>query len=457
MAATVELGWLLTLPQADGAWRWPCLVGALGTHAWLVVSERRRPTIDPRWLMWAAVLIAMAAVAIPPQGSHDVWSYAMYGRIVAAHHANPYTHWPALFPADPMSRHVDVVWRHTPSVYGPVFNAVSAAGALVYRASPLRAHLFYQLLSAGAYLGSVALLVRRRLAPWRIALIALAPVVIAAVNGAHNDVLVGFGVLAGLVLVNDRKWGSAGAVLGVATAVKLLGGPVAAGVVVALLLQRQWRAAATLGGSFTAVVAGCYLAAGGTRALQPLNHASEQLSRGSIMSGLHWFVAARHRLGSLPFLVNPAQRAQVATIAAAVIFLAVVWLTRRRPQPVELGVVALLAYLLAGPYILPWYAAAVVPALALVDRRTAWIGWSDAAVLQLGYVAATRDEFKLIPGSMMSTRLCAAGELVLIGLLVAAAVTARRHTRAPDAVTVPPQKTKEISPACESRTVGVGR
>lgn len=328
-----------------------------------------------------------------------MWSYAMYGRIMAFHHANPYTHWPALFPADPMTRHVDPIWRDTPSVYGPVFNAVSAIGALFYRTSALRAHLFYQLLSAGAYVGSVALLVRRRIASWRIVLVALAPVVIAAVNGAHNDVLVGFGVLAGLLLVKERKWASGGALLGVATAVKLLGAPVAAGVVVALVLQRRWRAAARVGGSFAAVVAGCYLAAGGTRSVRPLHHASEQLSRGSIMWGLHWLADARHRRAALPFLDDPAERALIATMAVVLIFVTVAWLTRRRPRPVELGVAALLAYLLAGPYILPWYATALVPALALVDRRVAWIGWADAAVLQVGYVATTRNELKLIPGA----------------------------------------------------------
>ncbi len=51
----------------------------------------------------------------------------MYGRMITVHHVSPYTHVPADFPTDPFVHRVDPQWRHTGSVYGPLFVAYAAA------------------------------------------------------------------------------------------------------------------------------------------------------------------------------------------------------------------------------------------------------------------------------------------------------------------------------------------
>ncbi len=67
------------------------------------------------------------SVAAPPRNSHDLWSYVMYGRMVSAHHLSPYSHVPIDFLHDPLLGRVATGWRHTSSVYGPLFTGVSAA------------------------------------------------------------------------------------------------------------------------------------------------------------------------------------------------------------------------------------------------------------------------------------------------------------------------------------------
>ena len=86
----------------------------------------------------AGAATAVVALSVPAHFTGDLWSYAMYGRIVAAHHASPYAVLPAHFPSDPMLYHVGRSWRHTYSVYGPAFTAFSAVAALSSAPRPRR-------------------------------------------------------------------------------------------------------------------------------------------------------------------------------------------------------------------------------------------------------------------------------------------------------------------------------
>jgi len=92
----------------------------------------------------------------------------------------------------------------------------------------------------------------------------------------------------------------------------------------------------------------------------------------------------------------PALRALVATVFAGA-FLAVLWPLVRRPAsgppgdrdaPAGWGT-ALLGAALAGPYLLPWYAAWFAPLLGMIrDRFVLWIGVAASAVLALTGVPA---------------------------------------------------------------------
>src|SRR5881296_2827414 len=65
---------------------------ALATFAAVFLIERRAPFLTLRIVWGSAALLLVVAVALPPQGSKDVWSYAAYGRMVAQHDVSPYVH-----------------------------------------------------------------------------------------------------------------------------------------------------------------------------------------------------------------------------------------------------------------------------------------------------------------------------------------------------------------------------
>ena len=70
---------------------------------------------------------AMGAVLfVPPTtGSHDIYSYLAYAKLLAHRHLDPLVTQPVAFGHDPWLRFV--LWRHTPSVYGPLWTYATAA------------------------------------------------------------------------------------------------------------------------------------------------------------------------------------------------------------------------------------------------------------------------------------------------------------------------------------------
>ena len=171
-----------------------CTVLATATALWVA---RRHAHIDPRAVAVAAGVVLAVAVILPPNGSHDVWSYAMVGRTVAAHHANPYTAPPGAFPADPILAGVARGWRHTTTPYGPVFVAYAAGVASIAGPHPLLERWGFQLGDALAVALALWLLWRATAMSSALVLLALHPVVSATiVNGGHNDAFVGLAVLA---------------------------------------------------------------------------------------------------------------------------------------------------------------------------------------------------------------------------------------------------------------------
>src|SRR5438105_5476963 len=138
----------------------PLVAGTFAAYALLVWSLARAVTLKPRALVVACVALMIVAIAVPVRSSKDVYAYIMYGRIVAQHHASPYTHVPADFPDDPALRRVQPAFRETGSVYGPVFTGFSAAGMSVCGASPLCGRIFFQTLEALAVLCCAWLVLR---------------------------------------------------------------------------------------------------------------------------------------------------------------------------------------------------------------------------------------------------------------------------------------------------------
>src|SRR5512135_1544969 len=172
------------------------VAGTFGAYAALVAALSRAPKLGVRLLAGAALILMVFVVAMPARSSKDVWAYVMYGRIVAVHHASPYTHVPADYPSDPALQRVQVAFRDTGSVYGPAFTAVSAAGMAGCGSSPICGRVFFQTLEALAVLAAAWIVLHATGSRAAAACVAFNPVLIASVvNGAHNDGLVTLGIL----------------------------------------------------------------------------------------------------------------------------------------------------------------------------------------------------------------------------------------------------------------------
>ncbi|HEX3393766.1 MAG TPA: glycosyltransferase 87 family protein [Acidimicrobiales bacterium] len=351
----------------------------------MVVAERRERHLGRGLVLGVSSALLVLAVVVPPTESGDVWSYAMYGRMVATYHDNPYRHTPAEFRADPIGRRVPAYWVGSRSVYGPLFTAVSAAGMAGAGHSPLAARLFFQGLAAAAVAGALLLIDRRTRDPVALAVIGVNPIiVISVVNGAHNDALVGLAVLGGVLLVCARRPAWAGAALAAAALVKVSALLPLAAVAVWVWRHHGRREATALGATAAAVGLAGLVAAGASSVVAALGDAQGRVNGGSIWAGpRRWLADSGSSL---------AGGRGLSWLAVAVAIALTVALVRRRDAddgPFLAAGAAVVAYLLVGTYVLPWYLAWGLPVLAVVWRwRLGWLVMAQAAVLQLATARA---------------------------------------------------------------------
>ena len=178
-----------------------------------------------RWLVLAIATAHVVFLLGPPLLSTDIFSYLSYARLGSVHHLDPYV-------ATPSTRPLDVVyplvhWRHTVSVYGPLFTLASYPLGHV---APADAVALLKLAGTASSLGCVALLWQLagrlgRSQPAAIATFGLNPILLVwAVGGAHNDLTMLFGMLAAFALVASRREALGGAAVVAAVAVKASAG-----------------------------------------------------------------------------------------------------------------------------------------------------------------------------------------------------------------------------------------
>jgi alpha-1,6-mannosyltransferase len=206
-----------------------------------------------RWIVSAIVVLHLLFMLGPPLLSSDIFSYLAYARLGTVHHLDPYVAAPATRPHDVL--YPLVHWRHTVSVYGPLFTLGSyALGHL----APADALALFKVATAAASLACVALVwnIAGRLGrsqPAAIAIFGLNPVLLVwAVGGGHNDVLMLAAMLGAFALVAAGRSALGGAALASAVAIKA-----SAGLAIPFLAlggRHRWRALA-------GVVAGAVLVA----------------------------------------------------------------------------------------------------------------------------------------------------------------------------------------------------
>ena len=419
---------LLASPVATADVTFPRMLLALVPLAALVVLEHRSPTMSRRVVLGVGTGLLVLAVVRPPHGSHDVWSYAMYGRMAAVHHVSPYTHRPAEFLADPFLAPVSPGWRSARSVYGPGFTALSTAIMVVAGSSALLARLGFQAVAAGAVLGAGAVLFRLGASARTLAAVLLNPLLVVSVaNGGHNDALVGLAILLTAVALHRRRPAVAGFLLAGAVLVKAVAVLPAVAAVLWVWRHHGRRQAATVAGCLGGAVAVGYAAAGGLAAIAPVFAAGARRSRVSV-----WNLLAG---GHLAVLSPMTRHAGVVAAVVVIGFTVVVVATRIGEESVAPVLVAsLVGYLLLAGYVLPWYFAWILPLAAIEDASAlARVLAAQTVVVLVAYQYQSirhRDRLdRLLQVGVAGARVVAVvGALVL---LTVAVTTSRRLTKIP--------------------------
>ncbi|MDQ1382703.1 MAG: hypothetical protein QOG65_82, partial [Actinomycetota bacterium] len=93
---------LLTVESLNPPQRAALIAVALGAWVLLVALGWTRGTLPLKPLLAAIGITLVFAIGTPSNQSGDVYSYAMYGRIVTEHHHNPFASYPMHFEGDPM-------------------------------------------------------------------------------------------------------------------------------------------------------------------------------------------------------------------------------------------------------------------------------------------------------------------------------------------------------------------
>ncbi|MGW4944422.1 polyprenol phosphomannose-dependent alpha 1,6 mannosyltransferase MptB [Actinoplanes sp. NPDC004185] len=346
----------------------------------------RRLSLTPRWILVTAALWSAPLLVVPPLASRDMYANACQGALVHAGF-NPYLVGVSAQPC-PWLDSVSVVWRDTPTPYGPVFLVL--AGLAAAFGSQLAALISFRVL---AVLGVVAIaaclpvLARRVGAPvdralWLVLCCPLVPVHL--IGGGHNDALTvafmvaGFAVLAAPV----KSWTTllvGGALLGLAISIKITIGvvlPFAALLAVGGLRAAGWgglikRGGAVVAAALVVLVAGSFASGLGLGWLTALSGAGESVNWSSPPTAVGLAVEAAGRWFGAELVVVPAVRA-VALVLLGVSLLVILWRSRDRDPLVGAGL-ALLAVIFFAPITQPWYLIWPLALFAVGTARARWL------------------------------------------------------------------------------------
>jgi alpha-1,6-mannosyltransferase len=359
-------------PLQDIGWQVPpallCALLVTMVLAYFAVL-RWSATIPVRWAIGAIVLVHVLFLFTPPLLSSDVFNYVDAGRLDAFYGLNPYLATPLAQAGDAAFPFTGMAWVGSPSVYGPGFTLLAAVLAplgIVVQLWALKA------LAAAASLACTALVwaCARRLGrpPLKAALFfALNPIVlVAAVGGAHNDLLMIVLVLLGVWLaLGERTRPAVVAVVG-AIAVKLTAALVLPFLVVGAGWPR-WRGAAAVTLVACAGLAAATLALYGAAPFHLLGTLNAGTARhvGELRS-VPGFLAGYAGVGP----IAPIERAALAVVCLTVIA-AVGWRALRGQLPwLTAACWSVLAVLLTSTRLEPWYAVWLIPLAAVsTDRR----------------------------------------------------------------------------------------
>jgi hypothetical protein len=394
-AATAAL--LLTVTAITPTQR--ALLLGIGVAGWslLIALGWARNTLPLRAVLAAITLSMVCAVATPSHQSKDVFSYAMYGRIVTEHGENPYNNYPMHFEGDPMRRHVSALWQRTPDIYGPAFTAVMAAAVPLIGESTFMARFVYQLIAAAAVGMLLWLLWKRTRNPTVLAFVGIHPLTtVSVVNGGHPDAIIAAAFLLAAIMALRRRVVLCGfaLALGIAINFSVIAGAGALGIWAA----RRWTRAESAKLAAISLGFGALPYVFLTGWLENAKEHQELVSRLSVWNPLEGMVTPGGPLSFLGLTGDDVRSVMpnLSTLAAGALLLVVLvrFTGMRTPDP-AMGA-ALAIFLVTSPWVMPWYAFAAFPFLAL--RKPGILAW-DVALFSTFILMS--DQFPSLTPSMV--------------------------------------------------------
>ncbi|HEU4329277.1 MAG TPA: glycosyltransferase 87 family protein [Roseiflexaceae bacterium] len=389
---------VLRLPEAAITQVAFVVVAALLFTAYLraLALLRNSELLGLRALLGWTTLFGLPLLITPFLLSSDIFSYIVYGRLGAVHGLNPTVTPPSVVPSEPFLAFLPH-WHDTPSIYGPLWNVLGAALALLAQwlgGAVWLTLLLFKLQALGLHLACAALVwsIAGRWWPeqraWAAALYAWNPLALIETAGsAHNDILMVALLLLGVWLAQRNRWRAATLAFALAALAKYFAVLVLPVYAVLLLRSRAgWRAQLAVAAQMAGLALVCAVAlyapfwaggqvlwwlSGGTALNQALNSPymlTERalpplLERLGLLSG----APAEQLAIRLNGLVGRA-----VMLIACLLACAAVW---RRPsfeRFIQSCFGMLLAILLLGlPWFWPWY---VLWGLALAP----FAGWRPA-------------------------------------------------------------------------------
>ncbi len=336
-------------------------------------------------LMTIAALYALIVLA-PPLISTDIYSYQAYGRMGALYGINPYLFGPHAIAYDSVFPYVGAKWSYIPSVYGPVFTILSYILAPVSIAASIFAYKGIAALATLLTVGLVWNAARvRGVDPVKgAALVGLNPlVVVYGIGGGHNDLLMLALMTSGVWLMIRQRERSAGAMMIVASGVKLTGG-----IVLPFALaggagqptgrrRRDLVTGAAVAAVTLAVAALALFGSGSLKMLATLNKAQNEGDWHSIPG----FIVSRLGFSGTITGVGGVLLGALFVLITALL----VWRCYRGKIEWITGAGwATVALLATATALLPWYMAWLLPLAALARDR----GLQRTAVAMSGFVLA---------------------------------------------------------------------
>ena len=332
------------------------------SYALVLLAARGLPTAA----LAGAIVLADASLLLgPPLISQDVFGYLAFARLGTLHGLDPYTHFAAQAPGDPVFHFIG--WPFLNSPYGPLFTLVSYAIAPLGIAGGLWA---FKAIAVVSSLAAVALLARAAACAghsprWAMAFVGLNPVLLVlGVGGAHNDTLLLLTLALALTLAPTRpRMGAAALAAGVG--IKITAGLALPFLVLSVPRARERVRVALSACAALAAVAVVGLLGFGVHAFGFLAAVSEQQQ----LVATHSVPAETARLLGLDGTPSWWRELYVAGFFAVLAY--ALWRTARGTADWRVAAGwSTLALLVSTAWLLPWYAIWALPLAAVSgDRR----------------------------------------------------------------------------------------